>query len=73
MTVALKALFIIIDNRTENIEPKQLGEIEACLVSLGDHCDGRMLSGGEQSTNAEIQEWEEALILMNLLLYSMSE
>lgn len=27
VTVALKALFIIIDNRTENIDPKQLSEI----------------------------------------------
>lgn len=27
VTVGLKALFIIIDNRTENIDPKQLSEI----------------------------------------------
>lgn len=47
VTVSLKALFIIIDNRTENIDPKQLSEIEACLVNLGAHCDKTMLSGGQ--------------------------
>ncbi len=73
MTVALKALFIIIDNRTENIEPKQLGEIEACLVSLGNHCDRTMLSGGEQSTNAEIQDVQESRNLINILLNNMPE
>ena len=41
--VALKALSIIVENRSENIEPNQLSEIENCLVNLGTNCDKVML------------------------------
>lgn len=39
VTVSLKALSIIMEGNTVGIDPKQLTEIENCLVSLGSNCD----------------------------------
>lgn len=68
VTVALKTLATIIDNRNENLDPKMLAEVENCLMNLGGHCD-RVLS----NLSGDTSEVHESRTLINMLLNSMPE
>lgn len=68
VTVALKTLATIVDSRNENLDPKLMADVEACLMGLGGHCDKVLSKPG-----GEVAEVMESRTLINMLLNNMPE